>query len=60
MIHRDIKPENLWLDRHGLVKVAELGLINTPELAETAEAIRTGKALPQNTSGNTRPPSRAR
>jgi serine/threonine protein kinase len=52
MIHRDIRPENLWLDRHGLVKVAELGLINTPELAEVAEAIRTGKALPQNTSGN--------
>jgi eukaryotic-like serine/threonine-protein kinase len=52
MIHRDIKPENLWLDQHGLVKVAELGLINTPELADVAEAIRTGKALPQKTSGN--------
>ena len=51
MIHRDIKPENLWLDRQGLVKVADLGLVNTPELAEVNEAIRTGKALPQDAGG---------
>ena len=47
MIHRDIKPENLWLDRQGLVKVAELGLVNTPELAEASEAISAGKAPAQ-------------
>ncbi len=47
VIHRDIKPENLWLDLQGRVKVADLGLVNTPELAEIGEAIRTGKALAQ-------------
>ena len=47
MIHRDIKPENLWLDPQGLVKVADLGLVNSPELAEVSEAVRTGKALAQ-------------
>ena len=33
LIHRDIKPENMLVDRQGLVKVADLGLVNTPELA---------------------------
>jgi eukaryotic-like serine/threonine-protein kinase len=56
MLHRDIKPENLWLDHQGLVKVADLGLVNTPELAEVNEAIRTGKAQPQGVgSGETGP-----
>lgn len=27
MVHRDIKPQNLMLDRHGNVKVADLGLV---------------------------------
>lgn len=47
VIHRDIQPERLWLDRHGIVKVADLGMVNTPELAEVGEAIRTGKAQAQ-------------
>ena len=34
MVHRDVKPENLLLNRHGIVKVADLGLVKSPELAE--------------------------
>ncbi len=33
MIHRDVKPDNLLLDEHGLIKVADLGLVKTPTLS---------------------------
>jgi serine/threonine protein kinase len=34
MIHRDVKPDNLMLNNQGVVKVADLGLVRTPGLAE--------------------------
>jgi membrane protein implicated in regulation of membrane protease activity len=30
MVHRDVKPENLMLNIHGIVKVADLGLVKVP------------------------------
>ena len=32
MVHRDVKPANLLLNDQGVVKVADLGLVKTPEL----------------------------
>lgn len=39
MIHRDVKPDNLMLNTEGIVKVADLGLVKTPESVE-AELLR--------------------
>jgi serine/threonine protein kinase len=33
MIHRDVKPDNLLIDTQGLIKVADLGLVKTPNVA---------------------------
>ncbi len=44
MIHRDIKPENLLLNLQGVVKVADLGLVKTPQVAEADEAVSAGRA----------------
>lgn len=34
LIHRDVKPANLMINDQGIVKVADLGLVKTPELEE--------------------------
>ena len=34
MVHRDVKPANLLLNELGVVKVADLGLVKTPQLLE--------------------------
>jgi len=39
MIHRDVKPDNLMLNVHGIVKVADLGLVKTPAMTAEDDAL---------------------
>jgi len=38
MVHRDVKPANLMVNDHGVVKVADLGLVKAPHLADDLDA----------------------
>jgi len=37
MVHRDIKPGNLMVNQEGIVKVADLGLVKTPQMAQALD-----------------------
>ncbi|HEV3342556.1 MAG TPA: serine/threonine-protein kinase [Pirellulales bacterium] len=40
MVHRDIKPDNLLINSHGMVKVADLGIVKVPGATGAAEESR--------------------
>lgn len=46
MVHRDIKPDNLLLSRHGIIKVADLGIVKTPGAPEKTVVGAAGAAAP--------------
>lgn len=38
MVHRDIKPDNLLLNTHGIIKLADLGIVKSPGRGREASA----------------------
>ncbi len=50
MVHRDIKPDNVLIDRTGVVKVADLGMVKTLDedmaLTQTGHAVGTPWYMP--------------
>lgn len=46
MVHRDVKPANMMLNDHGVVKVADLGLVKTPQVADETPANSPTSASP--------------
>lgn len=51
MVHRDVKPENLLINRQGVVKVADLGLVKTPESVEGEQRAASDPAEHPSTPG---------
>lgn len=50
MVHRDVKPANLILSNQGIVKVADLGLVKTPQVTE-GESAASGTPPEENKVG---------
>ncbi|MEL7496960.1 MAG: serine/threonine-protein kinase [Planctomycetota bacterium] len=49
MVHRDIKPANLLVNRDGMVKVADLGLVKVPEQEDLVDELNEATALSAST-----------
>lgn len=45
LVHRDIKPSNLMLDREGVVKITDLGLVKIASAAGSPDITRAGQVL---------------
>ena len=53
LIHRDVKPDNLLLNKLGVVKVADLGLVKPVGVDEPADEVVDGVVAPVGPGGGT-------
>jgi hypothetical protein len=49
MVHRDVKPANLMVNENGIVKVADLGLVKTPQTDAQGDAPNSAEAISRDT-----------